>query len=51
VEEISKRTLPPNVVFDDDPAKLLDKLVVAIRDFPLPIREDGRVKDMHEGRG
>lgn len=51
VEDISKRTLPPNVVFDDDPAALLDKLVAAIKDFPLPIREDGRVKDLKDGRG
>ncbi len=51
VEELCKRKLPPNIVFDDDPAKLLDKLEIAIRDFPLPIREDGRVKDLHEGRG
>lgn len=51
VEELCKRQLPPNVVFDDDPARLLEKLEKAIREFPLPIREDGRVKDMHEGRG
>lgn len=51
VEELCKRRMPPNIVFDDDPAALLDKLEVAIRAFPLPIREDGRVKDLHEGRG
>lgn len=51
VEELCKRKLPPNMVFDDDPKKLLDKLQVAIEAYPLPIHEDGRVKDMHEGRG
>jgi uncharacterized protein (TIGR00725 family) len=51
VEELCKRRMPPNIVFDDDPSALLDKLEVAIRAFPLPIREDGRVKDLHDGRG
>jgi uncharacterized protein (TIGR00725 family) len=51
VEELCKRSIPPNIVFDDDPTVLLDKLEVAIRAFPLPIREDGRVKDLREGRG
>lgn len=45
VEELCKRELPPNMVLDDDPAKLLDKLEVAIRAFPLPIRQDSRVRD------
>jgi uncharacterized protein (TIGR00725 family) len=43
VEELCKRELPPNIVFDDDPAKALDKLVVAIRAFPLPLVKDERV--------
>lgn len=51
VEELCKRRMPPNIVFDDDPVALLDKLEVAIRAFPLPIREDGRVKDLKDGRG
>ena len=45
VEELCKREIPPNMVFDDDPAVLLDKLEIAIRAFPLPIRQDSRVKD------
>ena len=45
VEELCKRKIPPNMVFDDDPKKLMDKLEVAVRAFPLPIHEDGRVKD------
>ena len=44
VKEICKREVPPNIVFDDDPAALLDKLEVVIKAFPLPINEDGRVK-------
>jgi len=51
VEELCHRPLPPNMVFDDDPAKLLDKLEVAIKTFPLPIHQDGRVKDHKLGRG
>lgn len=51
VEELCKRKIPPNMVFDDDPKKLLDKLEVVIEAYPLPIHEDGRVKDMKEGRG
>jgi hypothetical protein len=51
VEGLCKRKIPPNLVMDDDPAKLLDKLEIVIKAFPLPIREDGRVKDRREGRG
>lgn len=51
IEQLCKRRIPPNMVFDDDPVKLLDKLEVAIKTFPLPIHEDGRVKDHHLGRG
>ncbi len=51
VEELCKRKIPPNLVFDDDPGKLLTKLEVAIKAFPLPIHEDGRVKDRHEAGG
>ena len=39
------RTIPPNMVFDDDPAVLMDKLEEAIEKYPLPIHEDGRVID------
>lgn len=51
IEELCKRSIPPNMVFDDDPAALLTKLETAIRAFPLPIREDARVVDRREGRG
>jgi hypothetical protein len=48
VEELCQRKMLPNIVMDDDPAVLMDKLEVVIKAFPLPIREDGRVKDRHE---
>ncbi|MEQ1848986.1 MAG: LOG family protein [Candidatus Peribacteraceae bacterium] len=51
IEELCQRKLLPNMVFDDDPAKVIDKLEIAIKRYPLPIHEDGRVRDMHEGRG
>ena len=51
VEEICERQLPPNMVFDDDPKILLDKLEIVIKTYPLPIHQDGRVKDMKERRG
>jgi hypothetical protein len=51
VEELCERRLPPNMVFDDDPIALLNKVEVAIKTFPLPIHQDGRVKDQRERRG
>lgn len=48
VEELCHRQLAPNIVFDDDPAQLLSKLEVAISAYPMPIHEDGRVKDVPE---
>lgn len=45
VEDLCHRQIAPNMVFDDDPKKLLDKLEVAIKAYPLPIHEDGRVVD------
>lgn len=45
VEELCLREIPPNMVFDDDPGTLLDKLEVAIRAFPLPLNKDSRVMD------
>jgi uncharacterized protein (TIGR00725 family) len=43
VEELCQREMPPNIVFDDDPVALLDKLEIAIRAFPLPLEKDSRV--------
>ncbi len=51
VQELCQREMPSSLVFDDDPAKLLDKLEVVIQAFPLPVREDARVRDFHKGRG
>lgn len=51
VVELCKREMPQNLVMDDDPAKLLDKLEVVVKAFPLPVREDGRVRDLRKGRG
>lgn len=51
VEELCLRELPPNIVFDDDPSVLLDKLEVAIRAFPLPLVKDERVTKFGKGRG
>jgi uncharacterized protein (TIGR00725 family) len=45
VEELCLREIPPNMVFDDDPGALLDKLEVAIRAFPLPLEKDYRVRE------
>ncbi len=50
VEDLCKRKVAPNMVFDDDPKKLLDKLEVAIKAYPLPIHEDGRVIDKAQCR-
>ena len=51
VIELCQREMPPNLVMDDDPVKLLDKLELVVKAFPLPIKEDGRVRDLREGRG
>jgi uncharacterized protein (TIGR00725 family) len=51
VEELCHRKVPPNMVFDDDPKELLNKLEVAIKTYPLPIHQDGRVKDHKLRRG
>ncbi len=51
VVELCEREMPRNLVMDSDPAKLLDKLEVVVQAFPLPVREDGRVRDDRRGRG
>lgn len=50
VEDLCQRQIPPNIVFDDDPKVLLNKLEEAIKRYPLPIHEDGRVIDKPEAR-
>ncbi|MFA6039158.1 MAG: LOG family protein [Candidatus Peribacteraceae bacterium] len=51
VVELSAREMPSNLVMDDDPVRLMDKLEVAIKSFPLPMLEDNRVRKFGEGRG
>lgn len=51
VVDLCRREMPPNLVMDDDPSVLLDKLEIVIKAFPLPYREDGRVRDLRKGRG
>lgn len=50
IEELCQRKVAPNMVFDSDPQLLLDKLEVAIKAYPLPIHEDGRVLDKRSCR-
>jgi len=45
VEELCRRKVAPNMVFDSDPKTLMDKLEAAVAKYPLPIHEDGRVVD------
>lgn len=45
IEDMCHRKIAPNMVFDDDPVKVLDKLEEAIEKYPVPIHEDGRVID------
>lgn len=51
VVELCQREMPKNLVMHDDPAKLLDMLELVVRQYPLPIHEDGRVIDSQIGRG
>ena len=51
IEDLCQRKVAPNMVFHDDPIKLMDELEEAIEKYPLPIHEDGRVVDRPaEGR-
>ncbi|OGJ55956.1 hypothetical protein A3D88_00985 [Candidatus Peribacteria bacterium RIFCSPHIGHO2_02_FULL_52_16] len=47
VQELCQREMPPNLVMDDDPAKLLDKIEIVVKAYPIPIKEDGRIRDAH----
>jgi uncharacterized protein (TIGR00725 family) len=51
IEDLCQRKVAPNMVFDDDPVVLMDKLEKAIEKFPLPIHEDGRVIDYGKPEG
>ncbi len=45
----ANRQVPPNMVQDDDPIVLVDKLIDIIHKYPTPIHEDGRVTDVKFG--
>ncbi|PIV90914.1 hypothetical protein COW46_00175 [Candidatus Gracilibacteria bacterium CG17_big_fil_post_rev_8_21_14_2_50_48_13] len=44
------RSVTPNIVTDDDPEKLIEKLIKVIHLYPTPIHEDGRVVDVKFGK-
>ncbi len=48
LEDLCHRKIAPNMVFDDNPVKLMDKLEDVIKKYPLPIHEDGRVVDQRQ---
>ena len=50
IVELCQREMPLNLVMDDDPVKLLDKIEVVVKAYPLPIREDGRVRSLPKKR-
>ena len=53
LEEMVKkadRTISPNIIFDTDPKKLVERLIAIIHEFPHPVHEDGRVKDVKFGK-
>lgn len=46
------REVSPNIAFDSDPIKLVNKVLKLIKKYPNPAHEDARVKDHHgEARG
>lgn len=48
--EKADRKVTPNIVFDTDPKALVEKLIEVINQFPYPVHEDGRVKDVKFGK-
>lgn len=44
------REVHPNIVFHSDPETLVKQLIYLIHEYPTPIREDGRVKDVKFGK-
>ncbi|MCD4785094.1 MAG: LOG family protein [Candidatus Eremiobacteraeota bacterium] len=43
------REIHENIVFSNNPEELVEKLVYLIHEYPSPIHEDGRVKDVKFG--
>lgn len=53
LEDIIKwcgREVHDNIVFSADPQELVEKLIYLIHEYPSPIHEDGRVKDVKFGK-
>ena len=53
IEDIIKwcgREVHENVCFCKDPEELVDRLIYLIHEYPSPIHEDGRVKDVKFGK-
>ena len=48
--ELADRNITPNIVTDDNPEKLIKKLLDIIEKHPSPMHEDGRVKDVKFGK-
>lgn len=46
----SDRSVTPNIVTDDDPKRLVEKLIKTVHLYPTPIHEDGRVVDVKFGK-
>ncbi len=44
IVDLCEREMPLNLVMDDDPARLMDKIEIVVKAYPLPIREDGRAR-------
>jgi len=50
VVEWCDRKVTPNIVVSDNPKELVEKLIEAIKKYPTPIHEDGRVTDLKFGK-
>ena len=53
LEDIIKwcgREIHENIVFSPEPKELVERLVYLIHEYPSPIHEDGRVKDVKFGK-
>ncbi len=44
------RDIHENMVFTEDPEELVQRLIYLIHEYPSPIHEDGRVKDVKFGK-
>jgi len=44
------RQIHENIIFSKDPKELVERLIYLIHEYPSPIHEDGRVKDVKFGK-